>query len=145
MQDQDRNRSKRTRKVPHPIEIDQMFEIPSGEVRKSKHPSNPAFFYLLFVYLFYFAKYRYFIILKSKLHACNQVQSKKIYAFIQIHRNTHNIQIYIYIYTYKYIYIYIHNHLYTHTYTYIIYIHIQTYTCLNALAYLNICIYERST
>ena len=123
MQDQDRNRSKRTRKVSHPIEIDQMFEIPCGEVRKSKHPSNPAFFYLLFVYLFYFAKYRYFIILKSKLHACNQVQTKKIYAFIQIHKNTHNIQIYIYIYIYINIYIYIYIYIYITTY---IHIHIHT-------------------
>ena len=45
MQDPGRSRGKGSRKVSHPFEMEQIFEIPYGEVRKCKHPSNPAWIY----------------------------------------------------------------------------------------------------
>ena len=45
MQDPGRSRGKGSRKVSHPIEMEQIFEIPYGEVRKCKHPSNPGWIY----------------------------------------------------------------------------------------------------
>ena len=48
MQDPGRNRGKRTRKISHLIEIEEILQIPCGEVRRSQRASNPAWPYDLF-------------------------------------------------------------------------------------------------
>ena len=93
------------------------------------------------IYLFLFAKYRYFTILSTKLHASNLTGNLKVYRtfspstskkkkkdivkylYVYIYTHIHT-QLYSYIYTYIYIYIYMHIYIY-------IYVFINAYTQRN--------------